>query len=110
MPHIRFNSMIDDNWGFGLGLGTLFIGTSGTMNLRHYFNDLNYYNSLYSETTLGFYVDSYSTITLPAQKVGFEYRGEEGFTFNIAGGIGIYSSNVNTSIIPSFDILIGYSF
>lgn len=110
MPHIRFNSMLDNNLGFGLSLGTLGFGTSGTVNLRYYFNDLNYYNSLYSETNFGFFIDSYSSLFLPAQKIGFEYRAEEGFTFNIAGGIGVYSSNVTTSVIPSFDILTGYSF
>lgn len=116
--HIKYIAMTDNNWSFGVSLGTMLIGINTSIDARYYFNDLSYNDSLYTETNIGFAFSNLlgytSTTFIPTQKIGFEFRAEEGFTFNIAGGLSYWSLNGTYSnsggIIPSFDILIGKSF
>jgi hypothetical protein len=112
--HIKYLNMTDNNWSFGLSLGTMLIGVNGSLDARYYFNDLNYYNSLYTETNIGLVYSSmfgFSTVTfVPTQKIGFEVRNDDGLTFNLAGGISYWTGTSGNGVIPAFDILVGYSY
>lgn len=110
--HIKYSNMFSNNVSGGISLGSIFVGTSFSLDFRYYFNDIDYYSSWYSETNFTYVATSaqYSDIIAPSQKIGYEYRSDNGFTFNINGGLGLYMLSYGTNLLPVVDILFGHSY